>query len=118
MPLSDQATPEELIIYTEELAWGKYGEPAEIYYSKNTIFRHEKDIGWDTIWTKIEVCWYVSYLLWIWLTNFPGCSEKDSSEPKQITTKTIQEFKKRTAYLLPKLSTVKISEEQDASLAA
>ena len=115
MLLSDNATPEELIAYTEELAWGNYGEPVDICYSHDTVFGHEKGAGNSNL-VERKVCGYVVYLLWVWLSNFPGCSEKDSYRPKKITPKTIQEFKKRITYLLPKFEIV--SEEKDSAVAA
>ncbi len=118
MQLSDNATPEELIAYAEKLVWGNYGEPVSICYSKDTIFNNKKDSKSTTLIER-EVCWYVVYLLWIWLTGFPWCSEKDSSEPKKITPQVIREFNKRTAYLLPELDTVTTVEiTQDEAIAA
>lgn len=108
--------PEEMIYCAQEVCWWEYGEKVLVGYTSDTLFLDEKNIPPGT--TIKEVCWYVAYILGVHLTKIPGCSEKDSSEPKQITTETIQEFKKRTAYLLPQLSTVNIPKEEDAPLAA
>ena len=102
MILSNRATPKKLIVYVEELAWWNYGESVNLYYSGNTIFGKKNDVNA----TERRVCWYAVYLLWVWLTSFPGCSEKDQNNSHEITPKKIQEFKKRIAYLLPKFEIV------------
>lgn len=90
-----------LIQYAQRIAGWEYGAPVDVYISHNRLcLTKPKNLESESDWTKITVCGYVAHVLWVWLTKFPGDSSRDINSIKLINGKIIDEFRRRTAYLL------------------